>query len=246
MFEDLDVFPATPQLKSWSSPASTAELLSERSVFLPVCPLKALCTNKPLNPASPSFHLRSLWALWKTLCVPISSYIDYLGAFTSPPVCLPLNLSLAQPCELVTLSVLSIWAYHPRDPERITFLTSPRQMFIMKINATSSLHIQSHHAFIKKHKKNYAWVDPVIRKSFLSRIRDFFHFPFSAKSPHSSCTADLSNSDYWHFLGHLWENHSSFRNRVSPTPCTELTFLFSLDICFSLHSSSCSSRVQIK
>lgn len=153
MLEDVDDFPATPQLKSWSSPASSAELLSEQSVFLPVCPLKALCTNKLLNSASPSFHLRSLWALWKTLCVPISSYIDYLGAFTSPPVCLSLNPSLAQPCELVTLSVLSIWAYRPRGPERITFVTSPRQMFMTQLDGMSSLRIQSLHAFIKKHKK---------------------------------------------------------------------------------------------
>lgn len=123
--QELNVLPATPELKSWSSPASTA------GVFLPLCPRTALCSP-------------STCSLWKTLCVPISSYFDYLGAFTSPPVCLSLNLSQAQPCELVTLSVLSIWAYHPRGPERITFLTSPRQMFMTEKDRTSSLHIQPH------------------------------------------------------------------------------------------------------
>lgn len=123
----------------------------------PLLPTKSsLCMSNPFNPPSPSFHLYSLWALWTTLCVPISSCLNYLYTVHLPRHLLlslshtvRLSLSLSEPCELATLSALCIRAYHPRGLERITFLTSLCQMFMTKIDRTTSLKTKSNNAFSK-------------------------------------------------------------------------------------------------
>lgn len=60
--------------------------------------------------------------------------------------------SLFEPCELTTLSALSIPAYDPRVLERITFLTSLCQMFMTKIDITSNLTTKSKECI-------YTWLD---------------------------------------------------------------------------------------
>lgn len=60
--------------------------------------------------------------------------------------------SLFEPCELATLSALSIPAYDPRVLERITFLTSLCQMFMTKIDITSNLTTKSKECI-------YTWLD---------------------------------------------------------------------------------------
>ena len=114
-------------------------------------PTKSALHEQPLQ--SSISLLSSLFTL-STLDDSLCS-LDYLYTFTSPPAPLSLSLflsrsvclSLSEPCELATLSALSIWAYRPRGPERITFLTSLCQMFTTKIDGTTSRDTKSNNAF---------------------------------------------------------------------------------------------------
>lgn len=131
------------------------------ALYNPSCsPLKAACMSKPFNPSYfpslslpfISFHLQ---APCTALRAALSSCYTFLPSSSPPP--LPFHPShpllyvcLSQPCEPATLSALSIQAYSPRGLERITFLTSPCQMFTTKIDRTAILTATSNNDFSLK------------------------------------------------------------------------------------------------
>lgn len=94
-------------------------------------PTNGSLPGDPFNLPSTSFHLCSL--LSSTICIHL------------PPHLL-LSRPLSGTRELPTLSALSIRAYRPRGLERITFLTSLCQMFMTKIDGTTSLNTKSNNA----------------------------------------------------------------------------------------------------
>lgn len=129
--------------------------------------------SNPFHPAS----LFTLSTLDNSFCAHLLC-VNYLNTFTSPTASLSLSLyfslSLSEPCELATLSGLSIRAYHPRGQERITFLTSLCQMFMTKIDRTTSNKTKSNNVLVKNLTPTCAW----LHSCNLTGKYHFFSFPF--------------------------------------------------------------------
>lgn len=137
-------------------PASFTELPSVQSPILSPLTTKSSLHEQPLQSSiSLLSSLFTLSTLDNSVCThlllpQLSLYIYLSTCFSlsrSLSLSLSFSLSLSEPCEQATLSALSIRAYGPRGLERITFLTSLCQMFMTKIDRTTSLTTESNNAF---------------------------------------------------------------------------------------------------